>query len=176
MADEELEYVHDWVQWVFPTDEQSAFNGSAPLLTSELSLQCMKDQEIVENMKKSLKRFLEFLGLELQAGPPVAVRKREREEFKSRVRTCWTSMVGFGNHNWLRISRVLHCLGMVGLLEYQQAFMTFLEELCHDQDFHEMDRFALQRSLPHWQGRAKTRPVALAIGEEAGAGDNAEEA
>ena len=26
---------------------------------------------------------------------------------------CWSSFMGM-NHNWLRISRVLHCLGMVG--------------------------------------------------------------
>ena len=26
---------------------------------------------------------------------------------------CWSSFMGM-NHNWLRISRVLHCLGMIG--------------------------------------------------------------
>lgn len=155
--DDELEYVHDWVQWVFPTDEQSAFNGFAPLLTLELSEVCIKDSVIRSNMQGSFKRFLQFLGLEM-LGDEV----QKAANFKRRAGICWTSMGGFGNHNWLRISRVLHCLGMVGLLEEQQAFMQCLERLCKDKDVQENDRRGMQRSLPHWQGRAKTVPVETA--------------
>eukprot|EP00435_Cladocopium_sp_Y103_P068359 s2_g31.t1 len=41
--DRTMEAVHDYVQWIFPTDEASMFNSQAPLLSPELAAICRPD-------------------------------------------------------------------------------------------------------------------------------------
>eukprot|EP00411_Alexandrium_monilatum_P010857 CAMPEP_0175328390 /NCGR_PEP_ID=MMETSP0093-20121207/75526_1 /TAXON_ID=311494 /ORGANISM="Alexandrium monilatum, Strain CCMP3105" /LENGTH=154 /DNA_ID=CAMNT_0016625429 /DNA_START=1 /DNA_END=462 /DNA_ORIENTATION=+ len=116
-----MEYVHDFIQWIFPTDEASKFNRHAPLLTADVVDVFLRDPEIRANLRRSFRRFLAFLGLEIRAtAQPMTVDKAKN--FNRRVPTCWQAFGFMGNHNWLRISRVLHCLGMVQMEEEQQAF------------------------------------------------------
>eukprot|EP00931_Biecheleriopsis_adriatica_P080320 TRINITY_DN5367_c0_g1_i2.p1 TRINITY_DN5367_c0_g1~~TRINITY_DN5367_c0_g1_i2.p1 ORF type:complete len:223 (-),score=40.46 TRINITY_DN5367_c0_g1_i2:63-701(-) len=145
--DVRMERVHNYVQWIFPTDEQSMFNGSAPLMTPEVQQICREDAAIRANFDRILERFLAFLGLQLE-GEPGSLCIRRAPFFDRRVPDCWTSMGGFGNHNWLRLSRVIHCLGMVGMKEQQQALLACLEQLIKD-------GFDMRSALPHWRERAK---------------------
>merc|ERR1740129_795886 len=125
-----MEMVHDYIQWLFPTDEASRFNPNAPLLTRNVVKAFGEDAQMQRNFLRGLERFYAFLGLEQHggdAGQPLRV--GQAANFQSRTRTCWTGMGRMGNHNWLRISRVLHCLGMLGLKEQQAAFYQCLEGL-----------------------------------------------
>ena len=45
MSDEEIEYTHDFIQWLFPTDTPSRYNSEAPVL----------NQEDITDIKKSNK-------------------------------------------------------------------------------------------------------------------------
>ena len=49
--DQAMEAVHDYVQWIFPTDEASMFNSQAPLLSPSLQAICRKDEQIQENFE-----------------------------------------------------------------------------------------------------------------------------
>eukprot|EP00440_Ansanella_granifera_P007362 gb/GFBE01007973.1/.p1 GENE.gb/GFBE01007973.1/~~gb/GFBE01007973.1/.p1 ORF type:complete len:214 (+),score=36.26 gb/GFBE01007973.1/:1-642(+) len=145
--DNMMERVHNYVQWIFPTDEQSKFNYGAPLMTPEVQRFCRQDPVILANFDKTLTRFLAFLGLEMH-GEPGKLRVSRAAFFDSRVPDCWVSMGGMGNHNWLRISRVLHCLGMIGKKEQQQALLACLEEM-------HKGGLQVRSALPHWRERAK---------------------
>eukprot|EP00439_Symbiodinium_sp_Y106_P082177 s2427_g21.t1 len=144
--DDWMEACHNYVQWIFPTDEASMFNRAAPMMTPHVQKVCREDQEIQANFDLILKRFLSFLGLEMKAdaGELQIVRA---DHFSSRERDCWLSFFG-GNHNWLRISRVLHCLGMIGKKAEQQALMKCLEGMRADYP-------EVMSAMPHWRRRAE---------------------
>lgn len=133
---DKLESVHDYIQWLFPTDESSRWNAGAPLLTRRLQQVVREDPVARANIRKCFCKFLLFLGLEVlqkdndcSGGPNIVVQKAPH--FESRVSTCWKSsfMRMGGNHNWLRISRVLHCLRLVGLDQEAAALHACLEML-----------------------------------------------
>mmetsp|Transcript_80352 Transcript_80352/g.194820 ORF Transcript_80352/g.194820 Transcript_80352/m.194820 type:complete len:129 (-) Transcript_80352:88-474(-) len=112
----------------------------------------MQDAQIRKNLRRSLRRFLAFLGLQIQGGKGTnePMRVERAANFNRRVPTCWQAMGFMGNHNWLRISRVLHCLGMVRMEEEQQAFSDCLEQLYKD-------GLPVGSAIHHWRDRAAGR-------------------
>lgn len=148
---EQLERCHDYIQWLFPTDERSRYNVHAPKLTRELQQSIRGNPKALESIKESFHMFLDFLGLEVarhegehEEGVKVIVRKAP--QFDERVFICWTSR-GLGNHNWLRISRVLLCLKRVGLDTEAAAFLACLERLYEE-------GVPCGNSIPFWRQRA----------------------
>mmetsp|Transcript_118493 Transcript_118493/g.330583 ORF Transcript_118493/g.330583 Transcript_118493/m.330583 type:complete len:365 (+) Transcript_118493:104-1198(+) len=120
-----LELCHDYIQWLFPTDEKSSYNWEAPTLDSESQRVFRGDQQIQRNMRRGLVRFLSFLGLSLEdcMEPPRVVKAAS---FDKRRLMCWQ---GPANHNWKRISRVLRCLELVGMQKEQRALHECLIQI-----------------------------------------------
>mmetsp|Transcript_61209 Transcript_61209/g.162701 ORF Transcript_61209/g.162701 Transcript_61209/m.162701 type:complete len:905 (-) Transcript_61209:437-3151(-) len=133
---EKLESRHDYIQWLFPTDEASRWNVGAPLVTPKVQMVMRSDASVKENIRKSFKTFLGFLGLDVvrkdhDTDGRGSLTVQKSPGFEDRVPTCWKSsfMRKGGNHNWLRISRVLHCLRLTGLDAEAGAFHSCLETL-----------------------------------------------
>jgi len=61
--DDELEEVHDFIQWLFPLPEPSQYNPDAPLLTKEDIAAFKSDPVLQANLMRSFERILAFLGL-----------------------------------------------------------------------------------------------------------------
>src|ERR1019366_4159005 len=110
--DDDLEAVHDFIQWLFPLPEPSQFNADAPLLTHEDIAAFKSDPVLQANLMKSFQRILAFLGLSLSEGKVV-----ESPNFKARVADVWASP----NHNLLRTSRILRSLTLLGTAVQAQA-------------------------------------------------------
>ena len=119
-SDDMLEEVHDFVQWLFPLPEPSRFNADAPLLTEADIAGFRSDPLLQANVQKSFLRFLAFLGLAMAADGTVA----EGPNFPARVADVWS----YPNHNWLRITRLLRCLGLLGLEDEARRLYAWLEE------------------------------------------------
>jgi hypothetical protein len=86
--DENLEAVHDYIQWLFPLPEKSAFNPFAPILSSQ-DIEIIKHSVTAQqNLKVAARRLLTFY---------------ERN-------THWLTAI---NHNHLRISRIIRSLGLM---------------------------------------------------------------
>jgi hypothetical protein len=119
---DELEFHHDYIQWLFPLPEPSGANASAPLLSKE-DIAAFESDALRHALRRSLVLMLQFYGLELAEGatvdivqgPHFAVRRRE-----------WLTR---GNHNFLRISRILRSLTLLGLGDHARAFLKCLEEI-----------------------------------------------
>jgi Opioid growth factor receptor (OGFr) conserved region len=118
--DDDLEEVHDFIQWLFPIPEPSRFNPDAPLLTPEDIAAFKTDPVIQANLRKSLARILAFLGLTMGREGSVS----EADNFEARRADVWE----FPNHNWLRISRILRSLTLLGLQAEAQAIYERLDE------------------------------------------------
>lgn len=139
-----LERQHNYIQWLFPTDEASKFNAEAPLLTPELCEAARNDEVVVGNVSRSLDVFLCFLGLELLTGPKVSVRKRAT--FKERAEVCWRVNCACGNHNWLRLARVLKSLRLLGLASEMNALLDCLTKMWVRREIPAMAEAAVK----HW--------------------------
>jgi Opioid growth factor receptor (OGFr) conserved region len=118
-SDDEMEDVHDFIQWMFPLREPSRFNPDAPLLTDADVAAFRSDPALREALARSFARFLQFLGLAIEGDRVV-----EGPDYASKSEV-WR----YPNHNWLRITRVLASTRMLGLEAESEAFFSFLEGL-----------------------------------------------
>ena len=118
-----LESVHDYIQWLFPLRVRSQFNPDAPLLDEETIRHFLDDERLRAELRASFEQMLAFYGFVLreQEGSPVVETGLDWEE----RRRQW---LHFGNHNLLRITRILTCLGTLGLADHARAFLAALEE------------------------------------------------
>ena len=61
--DPRLESVHDYIQWLFPLPEPSAFNPYAPILSEATIRTFQHDATLRTRLGQSLARMLAFYGL-----------------------------------------------------------------------------------------------------------------
>ena len=118
----ELELNHDYIQWLFPLPEPSGANASAPLLSNADIDRFQSGESLRTRLLRSFELMLGFLGLEL-ADANGAVSVRRAQHFDER-RQAWLHA---GNHNFLRISRILRSLTLLGCSRYAAAFLECLE-------------------------------------------------
>jgi hypothetical protein len=118
--DNELEFVHDYIQWLFPVPERSAFNISAPVLTPDVIKAFRSRADLQQNLRQSFLRLLRFYGLELEGSEVMQGR-----DFEIKAAN-WLSA---GNHNHLRITRILRSLSVLGLETEARAFFECLAHI-----------------------------------------------
>lgn len=133
--DGQLEWTHNFIQWLFPLKEQSNFNPDAPLLTSEDIVAFHKDGLLKHNVLRSFKTYANFLGLDLVEGKVV-----KADWFENRL-ILWKVT----NHNWLRITRVITSLTLLGLEHVADAFFQCLKKL------HEEEGYVSENTFNYWR-------------------------
>jgi hypothetical protein len=146
--DNELETVHDYIQWLFPLDQPSGFNINAPLLDADSIRQFSQDANLRKNLRISLDRMLAFYGLAMQTSDPLKVIRADN--FSDRALNWLTP----SNHNHLRITRILCSLHLLGLDPEAKAFLAclteiFLEELSDHAPIISDKTFAFWQSAFH---------------------------
>lgn len=115
-----LESVHDYIQWLFPLADASAFNPGAPLLDDETIGRFRRDVTLRGNLERSLRVMLDFYGLAIAGQEILRV-----PSFGERSRNWLTP----GNHNFLRLTRILKSLSMLGLADRARQLLQALEEI-----------------------------------------------
>jgi hypothetical protein len=121
-SDDRLEAVHDFIQWLFPLPEASPVNPSAPLLTRAAIEAFHARPELRARLRLSFERMLRVYGLELRDSPLEVARA---ENFPARAGN-WLRP---GNHNHLRITRILRCCALAGLDAEARVFLKRLEAI-----------------------------------------------
>lgn len=104
--DARLEDVHDYIQWLFPLPERSGANPSAPILDAGTIAAFRADPALQDRLRQALLRMLAFYGLGSEDGKVI-----RGEQFQQKAEN-WLSP---GNHNHLRLSRILRSLTVLGL-------------------------------------------------------------
>ncbi len=143
-GDDQLESVHNYIQWLFPSRQASAFNARAPMLT-DAHVQAFRNEPALQgNLLRSFNRMLAFYGLQegqnqITRAPNAAARQ-----------AVWLTP---GNHNFLRISRILKCLNELGLHPQAQSFYRALNDIAQ----HEGRSAITPRTLGIWQSAARAR-------------------
>ncbi len=121
-TDDRLESVHDYIQWLFPLEEPSAFNPYAPLIDSETIRAFRSGADLRDGLRTSFHRMLRFYGLKMSDGKVIPA-----ENFPERAKEWLTPH----NHNHLRITRILKSLRTLGLESEAEAFFERLSEIHH---------------------------------------------
>lgn len=138
--DDRLEAVHDYIQWLFPLVEASGFNPYAPVLTRENIATVRENPALTAQLRRAFVRLLRFYGFGWENGAvtgPDPARTRR-----------WVTP---GNHNFLRISRILRSLNLLGLEREAAAFHAALERVASG----EAGRTIGTVSLHHWREAAR---------------------
>jgi hypothetical protein len=121
---EQLEVIHNYIQWLFPLNEKSNFNFHAPILTLEDICIMKANTEIKNNINKAISLILDFYGLRIVIkGENIEI--IENKIYASRVKNWITPF----NHNYLRITRMLKFLVLSGMKNYAVAFYNILERI-----------------------------------------------
>jgi hypothetical protein len=123
-SDAKLEGVHDYIQWMFPLQERSQFNLSAPLLDQETIQEFETNLTIRTNMLRSFLRILDFFGFQWKMDGGIIRANNFREKAAN-----WLTP---NNHNHLRITRILRCLYLTGNQNEANMFLEALEAVYKD--------------------------------------------
>lgn len=121
--DSQIERVHDYIQWLFPLPEPSGFNQAAPILSPRDIEAFRKNVNLQDNLLKSFRLMLRFYGFRLEnTDPPAVVLSSDHAKRAAN----WLTQ---GNHNFLRITRILKCLTILGLQAHATAFLSCLHNV-----------------------------------------------
>lgn len=132
-----LECNHSYIQWWFPLNEKSNHNHKAPILTEKDICEIQKNEMIKESIIYSFDVMLNFYGLERKY-ETTQVRRKNNYKF---IKRRW---IRNGNHNFLRITRILKCLKICGLEDYARGFYN---ELCN---IYQENKFIIGKSINYW--------------------------
>lgn len=123
----QLEYEHTYIQWLFPLPETSWAVPDSPVLSVKDIERFTGSPELRARVVKSLELLLGFYGFRLRYGPepPDQPRIEATEEFAERARRWLTT----GNHNFLRITRILRSLTLLGLRREATELFAVLQRV-----------------------------------------------
>ncbi|MCB8822938.1 opioid growth factor receptor-related protein [Microvirga rosea] len=103
LSDEQLEEVHDYIQWLFPLPSRSAAEPHAPTLTRTEIAAIQADARAIKTLAQAAERMLQFYR-----------------------QTSWW-LTGY-DHNHLRITRIIRSLrlliGQEAAQSFHQAILT----------------------------------------------------
>ena len=106
--DEYWERTHNFIQWLFPLDEESRSVRGSPVLVEEHMLAIRESESARNNLQRSVTRYKDFL----------AGTNNWRSEY---------------DHNHLRISRVIKCLRLLVSDEEANTFKYWVAGQLGDQ-------------------------------------------
>lgn len=124
-TDHQLEYIHDYIQWLFPLGTRSRFNPDAPLLTQQTILAFRRSGFLRSRLKRSIELMLKYYGLQSVESKSGSLKIVKSPEFGSKSLN-WLKRE---NHNHLRLTRIMTSAGFLGLRDYSTAILACLEEI-----------------------------------------------
>ncbi len=126
MSDFRLETTHNYIQWLFPIDTPSEYADSI-VLTDDMILSFKSDKDILDNLHRAFERMMRFYGFgRNECGQLVVAASRMR------MRIAWLNR---GNHNFMRMTRILRSLHLFGLLDLELELFTILQNLANEYAF-----------------------------------------
>jgi hypothetical protein len=117
----ELESSHDYIQWLFPLMEPSRAQPQSPVLTADAAEAVRRSPAMRERLIQSARVMARFYGFAIsEAGGTWTVAPSEAFEQRKRV---WVTPY---DHNYLRQTRILKSLTLLGLEPLARAWLECL--------------------------------------------------
>ena len=112
--DSQMEMYHDFIQWIFPTKQQSRMHPEAPIIDDRFAEQLCADECANKNFCKSCQRYLNYMNFDCEGDCHIVESTREIPFYK------------LPYHNFLRITRMLDSLNQTG---HQACSMAVYEKM-----------------------------------------------
>ncbi len=122
-----LEYEHDYIQWLFPLRTPSPVSSQAPTVTAHDMAQFRSSDVMKHRLRRSFETMLDFYGLVMHERDGTVTVQRGAN-FNERAENWLTP----GNHNFLRITRILTSLTILGHRDLARAFLECLATVFAD--------------------------------------------
>jgi hypothetical protein len=113
-------------------------------LNRESMQEFRKRPELQQNVRVSFLRMMNFYGLRARSGEQITVSRAPNFRAKA---TVWLSP---GNHNHLRITRILRCLSFLGLEAEAKAFFECLSEIYENEQSRPLPAISTETIL-YWR-------------------------
>jgi hypothetical protein len=139
-----LESIHDFIQWMFPLTEPSPVNPAAPVLDADTIAVIRADSALQSALRVSWLRLLDFYGLEIRG---------QRVECGRDFGIKSQNWLHPGNHNHLRITRILKCQRLLGLQQEALAFFACLKNI-YDLERAKTTAGITKRTFRFWEDAA----------------------
>lgn len=117
-----MENTHDYIQWLFPLDIVSSVTRNAPLVDDACKAAFRSDPALQATLRRSLDKMLGFYGMKLARGPTGD--DVVRAAFFAKRAPHWLTL---GNHNYMRITRMLKSLVLLGQEQLAASLLKCLE-------------------------------------------------
>lgn len=150
-SDRWLEETHDYIQWLFPLDVRSQFNPNAPLLTNEIRTAFTDPSnpdrpKLQQNFCSAIYRMMVFYGYSFSPGSnDVSPTGEWRDKADN-----WLSD---GNHNFMRMTRMLRSMILLGREELARSFHECLLAAARVHP-----PIISERTVEFWNEAVKTTP------------------
>jgi hypothetical protein len=129
---QEMEHCHDRIQWFFPLHEASRMSRNFPIITPEIVKESKKYPEI----KKNLLKALDIMRCFYAVGKP-----SDMCIFPKLVHNLWCNN---GDHNLLRITRIIRSLRLFGLDKEANEFYGEVLQVAKE-------RRIAEKTLDYWK-------------------------
>ncbi|HLX25415.1 MAG TPA: opioid growth factor receptor-related protein [Candidatus Cybelea sp.] len=139
--DGRLEGIHDFIQWLFPLPERSSANPSAPILDDVAIAEFRARPELRSALRRSLDRMLAFYGF-MWSGDRIV----KAATFSQRS----GNWLHAGNHNHLRLTRMLRSLYVLGEQVAARALFDSLSDIYEDERRSGGSRIS-DRTFQYWK-------------------------
>ncbi|CAF0879905.1 unnamed protein product [Rotaria sordida] len=149
-----LEFHHGYTQWLFPLQERGLNWYIEPLQKHEIEL-IKKDEKALKRILTSYKLMLDFYGFKLIDEKTGEIDRLYGDSYKSRFHNLNTS-----SHNYLRITRILKCLGE---FDYEHLKFPFLEQILREIIIENTLPNCLQSCKDYWIETLRSRDERRAI-------------
>lgn len=115
-----LELHHGYIQWLFPIPEDGVNRMAQRLHHHELS-KIVSSEELKARVLRSYELMLDFIGMRIVSHETGVIERTEG--YEARYRNLCEKP-----HNWLRITRILKSIGLLGLAHYQEPLCRHMME------------------------------------------------
>lgn len=122
-SDAQLESCHDYIQWVFPNRSPSQFNPGAPTLDDDTASQIKSCPQAIKNVRGMLVRMYKFYSFKVITFEDGDY---QLDSLNASQKPWWITP---GNHNYLRLTRILKTLKLLCLDDDVDALADILDIL-----------------------------------------------
>ena len=143
-TDNEMEWHHDFIQWIFPTTQPSVMHPDAPAIDEHFTEQLFADKCAMKNFCKSCQRYLNYMNFECEGDCNIVDSTREIPFYK------------LPYHNFLRITRVLDSLNQTGHPQCSKAVYEKMFEVMRSGANKKELSFLLNASVEYWRRTQKS--------------------
>jgi hypothetical protein len=126
MSNDDLEFTHDYIQWLFPLRERSSVQPDVPVVDDQV-VEAFRAPELQDRLLESARVMASFYGLRIVASDG-KVEVHRAPDFDER-RRVWLNR---GNHNFLRLTRIMKSLTLLGRPAIAKAWLDALVSIYED--------------------------------------------